>query len=116
MRFRCRNNACGRLPQGFVFEGDLPQCPKCGTGRHVVPIVDVHFIVIGSGPIYGAAGFQHVACEPKRDGLALHPHDEYAATDDPRAVTCRSCRGTPAWRDMAKAFKELLPDLAQMTQ
>ncbi len=109
MRFRCYNPTCGTVPRGFVFEGDIPQCPKCGRiGQPgVQELTDVHFVVMGTGPIFGGAGKQHIACQPLRDCMARHLDDQFAATDDPRSVTCRSCKGTPAYQDMAKLFPEI---------
>lgn len=72
------------------------------------PLVDVHFMVLHEhGPITGQWGRQYVACEPRRDALAKHPEDMYAATDDPRAVTCPSCKGTKQFKELAKLFPEI---------
>jgi len=105
-RFRCVK--CLPPPRGFEFEADYPQCPQCGGVMQLLRLIDVHLIVMSqAGPILGIEGRQHVACQPKRDGLARHPADTFAATPDPREVTCPSCKGTPAYRDMAKLFPEI---------
>lgn len=106
MRFRCYNPKCGRVPLGFEFVADEPRCPKCSAfGGHAVhQLTDVHFLVMGKGPIIGHGGELHVACEPDRPHLSLHPHDEYAATDVPSAVTCLRCKEHPQFQDMLKAF------------
>jgi hypothetical protein len=109
MRFRCVR--CGPMPHGLVFSpvGGSFQCPKCGRSGppHVYRLQDVHFIVMHpDGIIYGMQGNQYVACEPKRDGLAQHSHDEYAATDHAPSVTCPACRRTREWRTMMKLFPD----------
>lgn len=117
-RFRCLH--CTPPPDappsrdGFLFEADKPVCPRCGRfGPMVLPIIDVHFLVEDPhGPILGQSARYRVACEPKRDGLALHIHDQYAASGDVRAVTCRSCKATQAFVEQS-AF---LPLLAQLDE
>lgn len=109
MRFRCYR--CSNPPQYYEFS-DKPACPKCGTpvGRApaVVELNDVHFVVLDKrGPIQGSFGRQYIACDPRREGLSLHPGDGYSATDDPRAATCPSCRGTQQYKDVAKLFPEI---------
>ena len=110
-RFRCMR--CGQPPQYLEFEDDNGEgkCPKCGRKLFdgpltVIPLVTTHFIVMGSGPIYGAWGHQHIACEPKRDCLARHIHDSFSASDDARIVSCRACQATPAWQEMARFLAE----------
>lgn len=102
-RFRCIK--CGEPPDGFLFEADLPTCPRCYASGplHIVQLVDVHFMVMDpKGPIQGAQGRQYVACQRKREYLLLHTMDTFgAATDDPSVVTCRSCRGTKEWQAAA---------------
>jgi hypothetical protein len=118
MRFRCLH--CTRDPgepgarEGFLFESDKPVCPRCGKfGPMILPIVDVHFLAEDpAGPILGQSARYRVACEPKRDGLAMHAHDTYAATGDVRAVTCRSCKATQAFVEQS-AF---LPELAHLDE
>lgn len=110
-RFRCIN--CGQFPDGFLFEANpgAAACPKCHSSgpMFITPIVDVHFVVMDrKGPILGAMGRQYVACQRKRDHLALHQYDNFAATDDPSAVSCLSCRGTKEWQEAA----ELDPSIA----
>lgn len=118
MRFRCyncRDLRPGRIGQFREFEADRAGCPKCGAGEPaVLELTDVHFLVPGpDGPLTGLAGLRwKVGCEPGREALALHLLDTYAATHDPRAVTCPSCRGLPAWRQAAGAFRELRQGLA----
>lgn len=106
MRYRCK---CLPPPKGFVFEANAPICPKCGRhGNGIHELVDIHFMVLHpAGPIMGEFGRQYVACQPKREYLATHEGDHFSATDDPRVVNCRSCRGTQAWKDMAKLFPEI---------
>jgi hypothetical protein len=101
-RFRCIQ--CGEPPDGFLFEADLPTCPRCHASgpMHIVPIVDVHYVVMDpKGAILGSMGRQYVACSPKRTGFAMHQFEQFAATDVPSAVTCRSCRGTRMWQEAA---------------
>ena len=110
MRFRCIK--CGEPPDGFLFEADLPACPRCHASgpMNITPIVDVHFIVMDlKGPIQGAMGRQRVACQKTRGYLAAYHGDTYAASDDPTAVTCRSCMGTREFQEMAALF----PAIAQ---
>src|SRR5690242_6691309 len=108
MRFRCY--ACGPAPHGFEWSGD-PVCPRCNrVGPPVVQVlVDVHLMLMDpKGPIYGRWGRQLVACQPKRAHLALHSNDTFAASDDPRAVTCPACRRTPEWQAMAAQLPDFL--------
>ena len=116
MRFRCR--ACGPLPAGLEWEATgNEQCPKCGRSTRTHPYVvheltDVHFIVRhADGPILGNSGRLFVACERKRDALARHMADSYAASDDPRAVTCPACKRTREFLEMARLFPELRGDV-----
>src|ERR1700733_6354995 len=98
-RYRCIR--CKPMPRGFLFENDSGECPTCGaSGFHYVhQITDVHLVVFSAkGPIRGQSGRQLIACQPGREQMALHKYEEFAATDDPRAVTCRSCRGTEAYK------------------
>lgn len=106
MRFRCYNPKCGHVPRGHEFEGDEPRCPKCGAfgGHAVLPLNDVHFQVMGKGPMAGHRGEFSIACEPDRPHLALHAHDEYSATDVPMSVTCPRCKEHPQFQDMLKTF------------
>ncbi len=98
-RFRCVR--CGVPPEGYVYAGDTPECPKCGHCQ-TIQLCDIHLLVADrKGPIMGLYR-QYVACEPDRDGLATHMHDDYSATIDPRVVTCPSCQGTDIWKQMAK--------------
>ena len=106
MKFRCIN--CGPEPgsagwqEGFTFEADKPVCPKCGRfgPMTISPVVDVHLMVeMAAGPILGASARYYVACQPKRDALARHAHDSYAASADILAVTCPSCKGTRAYQE-----------------
>ncbi len=113
-RWRCYD--CGFGAQFLEWVGD-GECPKCGrkfggpgkSRAGVQPLTDVHLVTFADdGPVLGLHGRLVVACQPKRDGLALYPGDDYAATDDPRAVTCPSCRGTPAWKALAEQFPEIM--------
>lgn len=113
MRFRCRRH--GSAPKFFEFADDTgdgvcrkcveqgwPLCCAADAPEQIHQLVDIHLVVRDPrGPIIGQTR-QHVACEPLRDGLAMHSHDDYCATDDPRVVTCPSCRGTQSWRDLAQ--------------
>ena len=111
-RYRCNNPACGQPPRGLEFEGRDGQCPRCGRQHRpghaasgVVELCDVHFQVYHSaGAQDGWAGRFYVACEPKRDCLAPNPFLHYAASDDPRAVTCPACLRTKEWREMCRAL------------
>lgn len=92
------------------WEGDKELCPRCGAGSPaVVQLVPVHFLYGDlMGPIAGANGLHYkVACEPGREVLALHIKDDYAASGDPRAVTCPSCMGTSHYKRAASLIKEL---------
>ena len=106
MRFRCYNPKCGYPPRYYEFEADAPVCPKCGLigGRGIHPLTDVHFLVMGHGPLMGQFGAHRVACEPERPHLATHPQDDYAASDMPDAVTCPRCRGTDVFQEYVKAL------------
>lgn len=86
------------------FEADRPLCPRCGgSGLAVLKLVDVHLVYADeAGPIRGKFGRYRVACEPNRPVLSRHQHDEYAATGEPRAVTCRRCLRTPQWEELVK--------------
>lgn len=114
MRFRCIH--CGPpmgspgWQDGFLFEADEMQCPKCGRAgpSAIAPVQDVHLLVPDlKGPIQGMEQRLMVACEPRRDVLARHRHDLYAATADVLAVTCRSCKGTEAYKALAAVHPEL---------
>jgi len=114
-RFRCNRHTCGRPPQGHIFENDAGQCPKCGAlaAPAVHELVDVHFVVMGQGPILGPHGPSHIACQPQREHMALHPSDAFAASDVPTAVTCPSCLATPAFQEIVQAlFPALHRELA----
>lgn len=115
MRFRCSNPACGPFPQGFVFEG-RSACPKCGATpaqpKMVQPLISIHLVVVGSGPIMGGEGRQHVACQPRRDALARHEYDLFAATGEVEQVTCPACMKTRAYQDMARASEAYAETLA----
>ncbi len=106
-RFRCIRHK--ELELGgifYVFRSDErePRCPKCGLAGSpfVFPLVDIHYVVVGTGPIYGLYGHQHAACQPRRDAFCRNPLDVFPASDDPRVVTCMSCRTTRAWKNAAK--------------
>jgi hypothetical protein len=103
-RFRCVN--CGEPPEGFYFEAARDQCPRCGKSGPVwiASLVDVHLVVMDdAGAIASPNGRQFVACQKRRDHLAAHQYERFAATDDPAAVTCPSCKGTPWWLAAAAA-------------
>ena len=104
-RFRCNRPTCGVMPQGFVFESDVPRCPRCGAlgAPAVHELCDVHFLVMGHGPLMGHHGAHHVACEPERPYLAQHLV-HYAASDDPHAVTCPRCRGMAVFQEFVKGL------------
>lgn len=110
MRFRCNMPACGSFPKGFEFVDHGGVCPKCGSSGAplVVALIDVHLMVMDSkGPIQGRMGRQYVACERARAYLCRHPEEPFAATDDPRAVTCPKCVRTGEFRAEASAYEEL---------
>jgi hypothetical protein len=110
MRYRCYNCKTRKPGVYHEFESDRPRCPKCGAGEPaVLELTDVHFLAADpTGPIEGKNGLRfRVACQPTRDALALHTTDTYAASGDPRAVTCPSCATTPAYRHAASFVKEL---------
>lgn len=110
MRYRCKrcNNGLPS-PRGVLFEADEPVCPSCGAngGTTVFEIQDVHLLVMGEGPILGSFGLQFVACQRNRAFLAEHPLDVFSASDDPRAVTCRSCQGTKWYQELAANIPEI---------
>jgi hypothetical protein len=109
-RFRCCKHPPGPRFLEFSDETGVGQCPQCGAkhgeGFAVYPLIDIHFMVLGEGPIVDSSGRQHVACQPARDGLSQSKLHEYAATLDPRVATCPSCRGTPEWQQAAAWFAE----------
>lgn len=110
-RYRCYACPAKRPGQWHEFEADAPACPKCGAGEPaVLELADVHFLAPDpKGPFTGCVdGIRRkIGCEPSRDVLAMHQHDMFHATEDPRAVTCRRCRGLEAWRQAASAFREM---------
>jgi hypothetical protein len=111
-KFRCYHckHPSRRPGRYHEFEADKPLCPKCGAGEPaVLQLVGVHFLYGDRmGPIEGRHGLRYrVACEPSREILAAHLADDYAASGDPRAVTCPSCLTTPHYRRAASIIKEL---------
>jgi hypothetical protein len=66
------------------------------------------------GAIHTPFGRQFVACEPARELYSVTASDGYAATPDPRAVTCPSCKGTEHWRAAARRFAEMEHELAKV--
>jgi hypothetical protein len=109
-RFRCIK--CARPPRGREFGRDdlVPVCDQCGAmgSPWVFELTDVHLVALDpKGPLEGAMGRQLVACQPSREYLALHAHDDFAATDDPRVVTCPRCKGTDAYKQRASLYKSL---------
>lgn len=118
MRFRCNMPTCGPFPKGFEFEDNAGVCPKCkasGSPR-VAALVDVHFMVMDPmGPIRSDHGRQFVACQPKREHLALHPlvsNEFFSATGEVAVVTCPACKRTEAYRQAAQGYDELMMALA----
>lgn len=111
MRYRCYRCPCPKRPGEFCeFDADAPSCPKCGAGEPaVLELVAVHMLLPDpAGPIGGGMhGRWRVGCQPRRDALATHPGDTFAASPDARAVTCPSCRGLPAYAEQARKIKEL---------
>jgi hypothetical protein len=109
----CRDYSLGLIGQFKEFEADGPLCPHCGTSdnaRVVIQLVPVHLLLPDPrGPILGAGGRRlKVGCMPARDHLATGEEGEtFSASGDPRAVTCPSCKGLPAWRERANLFPEL---------
>lgn len=119
-RFRCYN-CPDRRPHRYgkyrEFEADdpAPACPACGAMEPAVQILtDIHLLIVDpQGPIYGQSGLRYrIACEPRRDILAVPLGEHYAATPEIRAVTCPSCLGTPDAQAMRKAFPHLLMEEA----
>lgn len=109
-RFRCYCCRCSVPGKFHEFEADAPACPKCGAGEPaVIELCDVHFLLPDQGgPVVGEFGRRYkVVCEPGREVLATSIYDDYAASGDPRATTCRSCKGVLAWRQAASHFKEM---------
>jgi hypothetical protein len=104
----------GSPVDGHVFYScdQFPACPLCGAigSPNVFPLVFVHFAVLGSGPVWGQKGKQHVACLRLRDGYALHKRDTFSVSGDPRVVTCPSCKGTKDWREANRAYLEADPN------
>ncbi len=113
---RCRCYRCQLRPGEFLeFEADRLACPKCGAGEAVViELADVHWLMPDpAGPHEGSDGVRRaVGCDRKRDVLALGTLDHFAASPDPRAVTCPRCQGLEAWRQAAALFREMRGVLA----
>lgn len=111
MEFRCYHCPDQAAPSGFFeFEADRPACPKCGrSGPQVVRLTPVHFLALDQqGPIQGGDGLRYkIACQPKRDFLATARGDDFSATPDPRAATCKSCMGVREWKEAAAAFQDV---------
>ncbi len=110
MRFRCSNVACGLWPRSFEFEDNGGECPKCGLKGPpgIASLIDVHLVVMNPrGPIMGRMGRQLIACQPNRAYLCRFPSEPFAATDDPRAVTCPKCQRLPAFREVATQYDEM---------
>lgn len=100
-RYRCYN--CRLQKIGFYreFAKDRPECDHCGAGAPaVVELLDIHFLASSSnGPIEGKNGRRFfVCCMPKREYLSVGLHDNFAATGDPRAVTCPICIESEAFK------------------
>lgn len=124
-RWRCGNHQNCPPPHGFQFEADEPgRCPRCGRQGmpYVVPLTDVHFLAVdNAGPLAGHSGTRYrQACKPKRDTLAPNVNieeepftrgHEYAATNEPWAVTCPSCMATSAFRVAAAQVPGLTQEL-----
>lgn len=112
-RYRCVR--CGPPPAGLEW-GGKPECPKCGRSGmpHVFELCDVHLMVMDDrGPITGAEGRQFIACEPRREHLALIGGDGFAASGDVRAVTCAACKRTKHFRRGIRQFPQVLAEEAQ---
>jgi hypothetical protein len=104
MRYRCHNcpsRFVGGLRCYHEFDADEPACDKCGSVTAVFEIESVHFLIPDpAGPIFSQKGRYRLACEPRREVLAL-PGEDYHATAEARAVTCPSCMGVEEWRQTA---------------
>jgi hypothetical protein len=110
MRFRCYNCKARKPGVYREFEGDRAKCPHCGAGEPaVLELTPVHFLAGDpKGQIEGKNGLRYrVACDPRRDVLAVASSDTYAASGDPRAVTCPSCLTTPCFQRAASFVKDL---------
>lgn len=113
--FRCYQcvDRSGPQPLGREFEGDAPSCPRCGAGwPAVMPLVAVHLLVPDpKGLIQGQAGRFRVACDAKRDRLAVMGPggliEDYHASGDAAAISCRACRGTKEFAALLAANEEL---------
>lgn len=118
MRFRCNMPTCGKFPKGFEFEDNAGVCPKCKASgpMHIAALADVHFMVMDHmGPIHSMHGRQFVACQPKREHLALHPmvsNEFFSASGEVANVTCPACKKTESYRQAAQGYDELMQALA----
>jgi hypothetical protein len=71
--------------------------------------VDVHLIVVDpKGQILSTSGRLQVACDTKRDHLAVKFGPCFSATPDASLVTCPRCKGTPAYLERIKPHEELM--------
>ncbi len=110
----CRVTTPGGRVRYMEWEGGDGACPRCsrrwmpdGIGG-VQQLVHVHLIVHhADGPIYGPSGRQQVACMPRRDFLAAHAEDTFAATGEPPNVTCPACQSTQVFRDLSKLYPQM---------
>lgn len=130
-RYRCVK--CAPRPRGFLFESDKPECPRCGAKNELMltpmtlsgfaritqvqELVDVHLLVEDiAGPIPDGNVRKYVACQKERDELARNKFDQFHASSDPRAVTCRSCMTTPAYEAINKFFLSIDPFYRERTE
>jgi len=112
--FRCYRCQLPGLPgQCLEFESDTGACPRCDAAfPAVLPLVAVHYLVPDPrGQILGVNGRYRIACDRFRDHLGLtlggQIVEQYHATGDYVAVSCRSCRGTPEYLERLKADQAL---------
>lgn len=107
--FRCLRPKCAEGKNGFEFQAEKAQCPKCGLrredprmGQFLVPLHIVHFDPpdepeLGKGKNYRACDpGQPITVPMTRDGK--HPASRDHGTAVPQAVTCPACKQTPVYK------------------
>ncbi len=110
MNYRCVR--CAPMPAGFQFEADKDQCLKCGAAGPIAGVYEltaVHFAAVDpDGPVQGMGEARlRIACQPKRAVMSAHMLDNFHASGDPRAVTCKSCISTPIYKQQSAWIGEV---------